>query len=184
MRADYGPNRLSFRLAFRPFVDAFQFRGRSTRREVVSFWLLDALCHLGTLRVEGASSQLSAILGVVSAIIWGWPWIPLLVRRLHDQDRSGWWALLPLLIVPIYALEWFTARRGHGWSLSLDIGSLHQSREIMTTGWSAFLLLIAIALFVAHFLFFLWRPTIGRNRFGPDPRAESIGIGAAALVET
>jgi uncharacterized membrane protein YhaH (DUF805 family) len=186
-RADYGPNRLSLRLAFRPFVDAFEFQGRSTRREVISFWLLGALgnLHLGTLTVEGIPPQLSAILGIAWAILWGWPWFPLLVRRLHDQDRSGRWALLPLLIVPILALAWFTVRPGHWLSLNLDIGSLHQSREIAATGWSVFLFLISIALgLVANFLFLLWRPTIGRNRFGPDPRGESISIGDAALVET
>lgn len=170
MRADYGPNRLSLRLAFRPFADAFEFQGRSTRHEVISFWLLGALGHLGTLKVEGISSQTAAVFGIAWAILWGWPWTPLLARRLHDQGRSGRWAVLPFVGAAMLLLNWWLAPTGNGPPMDFSLGSPHLHRSIawtpLTIGSFAAFGMISIV----TFLFYLLPNTKGPNRYGPDPR--------------
>jgi uncharacterized membrane protein YhaH (DUF805 family) len=170
MRADYGPNRLSFRLAFRPFVDAFQFRGRSTRTEVMSFWLLGLVANAGTLTIGDPTPPIFYAATILWPLAWAWPWIPLLVRRLHDQGRNGWWALVPLSIVPFSALQWFTAPAGNAASMAFHFGPLEFHKGVGATPWTISLMVVLIALMVANVLLFLWQPTRGANRFGPDPR--------------
>ena len=38
--------------------------------------------------------------------------LTLSVRRLHDIDRSGWWALIPLTIIGIFVLIYWFCKRG------------------------------------------------------------------------
>jgi uncharacterized membrane protein YhaH (DUF805 family) len=170
MRSDYPANKLGLRLAFWPLTHAFTFRGRSTRNEVVAFWLLGIVVNAGTLTLDGPPSPLFYAMGIAWSLLWTWPWIPLLVRRLHDQGRGGWWALIPLSIAPLSALEWFTAPDGRATSISFHLGPLRLVRDIATTPWTISLMIVFITLVVANVLLFLWQPTRGANRFGPDPR--------------
>ncbi len=70
--------------------------GRARRAE---YWFFAAFCLLGgiiTGFVDGAlfgGAQITNAILVLAIII---PSITLQVRRLHDMDRSGWWALLIL----------------------------------------------------------------------------------------
>ncbi|WP_127144283.1 DUF805 domain-containing protein [Pelagibacterium montanilacus] len=87
----------------RRYVD---FRGRSTRSQ---FWLftlfyllllcagllLDAM--IGTLDAEG-----NGVIGGVVVLAHLIPSLSVLVRRLHDIDRTGWWALI--MLVPLVGL--------------------------------------------------------------------------------
>ncbi|HWU73345.1 MAG TPA: DUF805 domain-containing protein [Sphingomonas sp.] len=158
------------RLAFWPLTHAFRFRGRSTRNEVVSFWLLSTLAEAGTLILDGPPPPLFYALGIAWSALWAWPWIPLLVRRLHDQGRGAWWALIPLSVAPLSALEWLTAPDGHAASISFHLGPLRLVKGLASTPWTIALMIVFIALAVANVLLFLWQPTRGANRFGPDPR--------------
>lgn len=171
MRSDYGPNRISLRLAVRPLVDAFQFRGRSTRKEVVSFWLLDMLAHAGTLSIDTPPSSLFYVFGIAWALLWNWPWVPLLIRRLHDQGRSGWWAALQLGFIPPFLYASLIAPAGKGASISFHLGSFAIDREI---GWNAGMIamLPMVLLGVVMFVLYLLPPTKGANRFGRDPRCD------------
>jgi len=180
MRGDYPANRLGLRLAFWPLTHAFTFRGRSTRNEVVSFWLLGLLANAGTLTLEPPSAWFY-VMGIAWSLLWTWPWIPLLVRRLHDQGRSGWWALIPLSVAPLGALEWLTAPDGHAASISYHLGPLQLVKGVAATPWTISLMTLLIALFVANVLLFLWQPTRGANRFGPDPRLAA-GTGGSDAI--
>lgn len=172
MRANYGPNRLSFRLAFRPFVDAFQFRGRSTRTEVVSFWLLGKICHLGVVTMGGLPPQLAATAGAFWTIAWYWPWIPLLVRRLHDQGRSGRWAAVLLAGSILFALDWF-APTGSDLSLDFSLGWSDVHRSVAWTPLTIAASVAAVAMSIASLLLYLLPNTEGQNRYGPDPRLDA-----------
>jgi len=76
-----------------------QFNGRSSRKEYWSFMLINALIYvvLGLIfnsqvrRSPGDDAN--AIQSLFSLLILI-PSIAVAVRRLHDIDRSGWWALL------------------------------------------------------------------------------------------
>ena len=98
-----------------PYRRYFDFSGRSRRRE---YWLFQLFVLIVTMTLDfglgGTYSQithngfsaashasplatgLSGLFGLVNFI----PSLAVLVRRLHDIDRSGWWmliALIPLL---------------------------------------------------------------------------------------
>jgi uncharacterized membrane protein YhaH (DUF805 family) len=75
--------------------------------------------------------------------------IALMVSRLHDMGRSGWWVLAwPLAGAATWALA-ATAHAGLAGPLGASLALA------MLAGWLALL---------------LWPGDIGPNRFGPDPR--------------
>jgi len=183
MRSDYPANKIGLRLAFRPLMHAFIFRGRSTRHEVIAFWLLSTLAQAGTLIYDPPPPPpLFYALGVAWDVVWAWPWIPLLVRRLHDQERSGRWALVPLSIVPLSVIEWFTAPAGHAASMAFHFGPLEFHKGVAATPWTISLMVILIAPMVVNVLLFLWQPTRGANRFGPDPRLADMADRTEAIL--
>ena len=98
-------------LPFRRYAD---FSGRSRRMEYWLFVLFSAIVAFvlfGTLGImagaanargqepTGAFAGLSAVLYLIYLAVFLIPTIAVAVRRLHDQDKSGWLVLLQL--VPI-----------------------------------------------------------------------------------
>lgn len=82
-----------------PLKRTFDFRGRSRRSEFWWFAVFQLLLLLGVLTV---SFGVRAITDPFEVVIWSMithvlvmalPMLALLVRRMHDQDWSGWWAL-------------------------------------------------------------------------------------------
>jgi len=88
------------------------------------------------------------------------PLLGVLVRRLHDTNRRGWWLLPPLLFMPpllfLYACTQFTLGDETGRKIFMSIGVI-----------LAIMLVYAICLLVV----LARRGTTGPNRFGPDPLA-------------
>lgn len=92
----------------RVFLDP---RGRLGRRE---FWLY------GVLAVGGVSLLLRALTDIarlkpehgehVVNLLMMWPFIAVSIKRWHDRDKSGWWALLPL--VPVVGIVWLMIENG------------------------------------------------------------------------
>jgi uncharacterized membrane protein YhaH (DUF805 family) len=108
--------------------------------------------------------------GLAVGIVTGLLLLASLVRRLHDSDLSGWWALLP---VALYALQ-----------LSLMSGQVKKAAAIMAAidptqppnpvaimqqqGWMALLGWLPLILVI---IVGLRRSTGGPNRFGDEPVA-------------
>ncbi len=137
----------------------FDSNGRSRRSEVLVFFaatmLVGALisgAHLiffDTLRVPFGEYLYFAL----------WiPAVPLFVRRLHDQNRTGWMAIvLPALIaMKVYEQAQFEA----GNLLRPDLGFPFNVVEGV--------------LVIAFWVLVFWPGSKGENRFGPDPRQEDI----------
>ena len=101
-----------------PYRRYAEFTGRSRRKEYWMFVLFQVLVSLaigvvfgrtsymtgagmmtGNVMVQGPGGMVQNLFSLVSLI----PGIAVSVRRLHDQDRSGW--LLLLVFVPV--LGWF-----------------------------------------------------------------------------
>ncbi|MCD9496485.1 DUF805 domain-containing protein [Photobacterium carnosum] len=90
-----------------------QFQGRSRRKEFWFFTLINACISLACSLVD-TTLQLPTVMegyGVLGALYAAFAFIPTVavtVRRLHDQDRTGWWALIMLIpIVGILVLLYF-----------------------------------------------------------------------------
>jgi len=85
-----------------PLKRYFDFAGRSRRKEFWSFFLfyIIGMFVLGLIEgmagltgmVGGAYGPLTTIfyLGVII------PYIAVAIRRMHDQDKSGWFILIPI----------------------------------------------------------------------------------------
>jgi uncharacterized membrane protein YhaH (DUF805 family) len=93
-----------------PFQRMFDYRGRSRRRDYWLFvaWQLPVVFGLMVLgiNVYPKDGGMDVLLGapLVYAAVFGLPTLALQVRRLHDQDKSGWWLLITLL--PYLGLGW------------------------------------------------------------------------------
>ncbi len=170
---------MSIRLAFRPFVDAFKFEGRSTRSEVASFWLLSAVVNAFHMNADNPS-LLMTIAGVISTLVWDWPWIALFVRRLHDQDRTGRWAWLNGGLIAMTVAGLWTGPAGNGPNISIDWWFFRTSRQIAWTPITIIATVVAVTVVLAIWLLFLFRGTTGTNRYGPDPRLVTDPIFVAA----
>jgi len=132
--------------ALLPLKRYADFTGRSTRTELVSFLFLIAIV---SFTLVFAASVIHAALGLVIRVLLALalilPWWAVVVRRFHDQGRSGWWVLAPLLL-------------GGGATLTPDNFS----------AWAVLQLLAAIAVWTL----LLWKPDESENRYGPNPRLE------------
>lgn len=143
------------RWALLPYRRYFEFRGRSRRTEYWVFalaWLM-AWITLGVLGRLLLGAGIPAADGFVWLFVLGSfvPGLAVTVRRLHDADRTGWWAALPLtpfllafVVIP----------------MSDDL----PDAAAMGIGTSA------LAAPLALFVLLGWKGTTGRNRFGEDPR--------------
>ena len=94
--------------AVMPFVRYAQFSGRSRRKEYWMFTLLNSLvlCAIGALMYATISPDnlpmhptesgvgIAFIVWIMVVFVPSWA---VQVRRFHDQDRSGWLALLALI---------------------------------------------------------------------------------------
>jgi len=182
--APANPSRISLRLGVTAVRDALRFYGRSTIAEVVSYGTLYSAIWAALLAVTFALVMLDpANLSPPAALLLflcKWIWLPallaapaLLARRLHDQGLSAWWLLVPLLAflignfgTPAY-LAAYPNPHVHLTSTGFRMTGWH---------WTPTLLLLMMAnlaapasLLVAAFR----RPTLGPNRYGPDPRIDA-----------
>jgi uncharacterized membrane protein YhaH (DUF805 family) len=128
------------------FSDYVKFSGRAVRSEYWYWSLFVSIVALAALLIDHTffpkrRDPFENIWSVVTFL----PGLGVSIRRLHDLDRSGWWMLLPcVLVLLLPAFAWFT-----GW-------------------WIPTVVLIVIGI-VALVYWFCLPGTPGPNRFGPDP---------------
>jgi len=150
-----------------PLKQYAEFGGRSTRTELVGFYLLTTGVALvanlvaGWLGQDTARPWLEAALAAVFLV----PQFALSVRRLHDSGRSGWWLLVmvPFLAAVIWELTFYPP---HPFSLHLQS---HLPWWAVTTVFLTMLGLYALL---------LWPDDPDTNRYGPNPRTGPIGEAA------
>ncbi len=87
------------------------FSGRSRRMEYWMFYVgvIGAFIVAGLVdSVIGMSGLVGGVYGPLSMIVMLGALVPQIacgVRRMHDQDRSGWWLLFPLVNLVFLFLE-------------------------------------------------------------------------------
>ena len=150
------PNQLSLRLGIKPFRDAVRFGGRSTRTELISFWLLYMAAILIFVAIALTLTGLEVdrrVERVVSSAFMIAFWLPtpaLISRRLHDINWPGWPGALFVAAYAAVACVGQIADPFYRFPLVVSIP----------------VNLAALVLFIAS----LWHETPGTNRYGPDPR--------------
>lgn len=88
------------KLALSRYAD---FSGRSRRMEYWMFFLLNIGVSIvatildGILGMSGMIAGAYGPLSVIAMLALLVPGIAVAVRRLHDQDKSGWWLLLAFI---------------------------------------------------------------------------------------
>lgn len=166
------------RLAVRPILLAFRFGGRSTRTEVVGYYLLSMVVNAFSFHraSDGDSWDLSLrVLSGAWAVIWCWPWYPLLVRRLHDQSRSGWWSLVSLVPISIAVILALTPGvEGHS-AISVTTPFVG-TRQLSGSPLAIVLVLVVVTSVLTTTALYLSAPTPVANRYGPNPRADPAAV--------
>ncbi|HEY1799097.1 MAG TPA: DUF805 domain-containing protein [Stellaceae bacterium] len=95
-------------------------------------------------------------------LIMLWPGIAILVKRIHDRNKSGWlvWLIyVPLILALIFIIGTIVAGVSSATGAAVTLG-------IIAGVFGAVVLGVAIWFFVE---FGCMRGTIGANRYGPDP---------------
>lgn len=138
------------------------FSGRSRRTEVIYYWIAAILIGV---TVEFAVSMLvsfeaSLVIGDALQLLIAIPTFALFVRRLHDQNRSGWWGLLLPLSILLAIPKFVTEFRGDPNALIAQ----KVSAASIASG------IIGIAILILYLL----PGTDGPNDYGPDPRLEEV----------
>ena len=119
---------------------------------------------------SAAASAISFVVTVFSLVAF-WPSIAILIKRIHDRDRTGWtclWLYVPATLFSILAVVWLAGAilavaSGTAAALALPpLGVLGGVVIVLGLGCIA----VSLWFFVE---FGCMRGTIGANRFGPDP---------------
>jgi uncharacterized membrane protein YhaH (DUF805 family) len=89
----------------------FSFDGRVSRR---TWWRWGAAAMIGlgiyltvVLRVAGVSREATELW---VNLLLAWPALAISVKRWHDRDKSGWWALVTF--VPVIGWLWVLVENG------------------------------------------------------------------------
>jgi uncharacterized membrane protein YhaH (DUF805 family) len=115
-----------------------------------------------------AHSALSSLLTIFSLVVI-WPTIVILIKRIHDRNKSGWLCLAlygPMILAFILMFAWLADA-----IIAAAAGKDVSPPEINAVGVSAIILLI-VSMIVSLWFFVEFgclRGTIGANRYGPDP---------------
>jgi uncharacterized membrane protein YhaH (DUF805 family) len=152
----------SIALVKRTLAGVATFSGRSRRSEFGYYWIATMLLHFVVNLGAGFLSWRGGELFVVAA---GWiafiPFPALFARRLHDQDRAGWWTmlLLPVFILSNYNNMRFMLRDPQTGSIPLPA----EPWWVTSVGFALVLTII---------VFLVIPGTNGANRHGEDPRLQ------------
>ena len=88
------------------------FGGRSSRSEYWWFALFFVLLSILVEAILAMAGPSAAVLSVVVPLALFIPSLAVLIRRLHDLDRSGWWSLIALVPLVNLVLIFWLVRKG------------------------------------------------------------------------
>jgi uncharacterized membrane protein YhaH (DUF805 family) len=158
-------------LTFRPWSWRWfllSFKGRISRREYWQFWLAYLPALLGfRVIIEYARLSDSIVVQAFPSVVTIWPCLALFVKRLHDTSWSAWWATAAFggTAMIVILVEAVSGR------LILISGHTYLGAVL---GWITSLAYVgAVLVWMIVFFRLLTRGTVGPNRFGADPLAQS-----------
>jgi len=151
--------------------------GRISRSQ---YWLRFWLPYLGIFivldmigAIAGQGSALAVAISITTSIlslVIFWPWIALLIKRMHDRDKAWWWIwfyFAPGFLFFISLIIWLG-------TAFLSIAAGDTDVAVPTLGGAGIAVIIIGAIWFGSFIWFFvefgcLRGTAGSNRFGPDP---------------
>ena len=90
------------------FKNYLNFSGRSNRSEFWYFFLFillaNALTHFIDTYILGYHSEEMGIVNGIFFLVTAIPQISIIIRRLHDTGKSGWWFLISFTIIGLIPL--------------------------------------------------------------------------------
>ncbi len=135
----------------------FSFRGRIPRSIFIPYWYsilaVNFLLGFPAKKVIG-DSLLLAYIFFIFFLFMAWILLALLVKRLHDLNRTGWPFVISALVV---------------FALSNLLVIFHPLSEPILFSIVVGINLLGLALLVFLVLCTFLRGTIGTNKYGPDP---------------
>ena len=97
------------------FVNYVTFSGRAVRSEFWYWTLFTVIASLAAGILDAAmfpdNSGVTPFEGVFDLITF-LPSLAVLVRRLHDIDRTGWWVLIAFTVIGLFVLIYWACQRG------------------------------------------------------------------------
>ena len=119
---------------------------------------------------EGSTYQTVNVIITLVYLVCFWPSIAILVKRIHDRNKSGWYILFlfgSAIALSVMALVWL----GTALYSAANGGTVTFTGSMGVAG--VLTIIAAIAVLGINIWFFVefgcLRGTIGANRFGPDP---------------
>lgn len=143
-------------LILRAISGTANFKGRSRRKEILLYQIMVALISvvlgfIGMALLPAATTmRMISLLQIVTTI----PLFALMARRLHDQNRSGWWGLILPAAILLKLIE--------NWKFPTSPGNIIH----LPAPWIAINIIFIILLLT----FIMCPGTNGPNRYGKDPR--------------
>jgi len=162
------------RPGFWPFY--FSPSGRFSRSQywlhfMLPYFVIYALLQIATIasHESSAAQGLFSVLQTIFALVALWPSIAVLVKRMHDRNKSGWLSLLlyvPVVLFTVLLVVWLA-----GWIIAAG-GTMPEEPPPLGALGITVILLAVMSTGVGLWFFIEFgcmRGTIGANRFGPDP---------------
>jgi uncharacterized membrane protein YhaH (DUF805 family) len=160
---------------FWPFY--FSLNGRISRSQYWLRFVVPYIVIYFTLQIVGAIAGSDSNLYIAIAItiylfslVMFWPSIAILVKRIHDRNKSGWWSLflyVPTVVLTILLVVWLGTA-----IVAIAAGGADAALPALG-GLGIAAIVMAVITFGIDIWFFVefgcLRGTIGSNRFGPDP---------------
>ena len=154
-----------FILCLRNYVN---FSGRARRKEywffVLFTFIFSIVARLLDLLIFGPSGMLiSGLFGLAMLL----PQLAVLVRRLHDTNRSGKWVLGYYLLTILWTGILIV------WGMKYFVAAM-QGTAGMPVGFSIFAIVGVLAILAYSIVLLVWSclpGTKGENRYGADPKA-------------
>ncbi|WP_223426503.1 DUF805 domain-containing protein [Tateyamaria pelophila] len=135
------------------FRNYARFSGRTARPD---YWVFAGFLFVAQI----LSFFIAPIVAAGFALATVTPGLSAAVRRLHDAGRSGWWLVLPAVVLPGWLLIWFASAAA---AMAVRVDTLDNDIYFLTA--SAIMLVV-----VTITLFWLAAPSEpGANAHGPNP---------------
>ena len=85
------------------FLHTFDYKGKTSREDALIFGYIHGFFMLVAYLIDLHCQNKFHIITMIYVSLLFLPSLSLAVRRLHDAGKSGWWLLLPIIVMLFFA---------------------------------------------------------------------------------